>query len=374
MTILIIIFNFHLQIIYFFLKLLPSNPNKILLMSRQSNAPTVDFVLIQEELKKRGPKFKVIIITKKLEKKLTSAIIYYFNMYRQMFHLATSKACIVDSYIIPVSILKHKKKLLIIQLNHGIGNIKKFGYQTLKKEAGRSEKLTKLMKLHHNYDYVISNSKPISKFYAEAFNVPINKLLNIGQPKIDYIINIDRQKDKILEKYPHLNDKPVILYFSTFRTYEDDYLDKFIKHMDTEKYNIIIYLHFVMYEKYPELDDRLNVPGVYRCKDEFISDLLSVTDYVITDYSSFMFEPAILNIPTYLFIPDYEKYLEKNGLNIDIAKELDCYAYKDVKALFKAITKNKYDYKTLKKFKNKYIETADGNSTVKLVDLILKSK
>ena len=374
MTILIMLFKLHLQIIYFFLKLLPTNSKKVLLMSRQSNVQTVDFVLIEAEIKKRFTNYKVVSLTKKLEKKARAIISYYFSMYVQMFHLATAKACVVDSYIIPVSVLKHKKNLLIIQLNHGIGNIKKFGYQTLNKESGRDEKLAKLMKLHHNYDYVISNSAAVSKFYAEAFNVPITQLLNFGQPKIDYILNIRSQQENILKKYPGLKDKPVILYFSTFRAYEDDYLEKFIAKMPLQNYNIIIYPHFVMYEKHPSLAQKLDVPGVYRCKDEFISDLLSVADYVVTDYSSFMFESAILGISTYLFIPDYDKYTEKNGLNVDVAKELKPYAYRDAEKLFAAIAKGKYEPKTLKAFKACYIENANGDSTTKLVDLIIKGK
>ena len=59
-----------------------------------------------------------------------------------MYYLATSKVCLIDTYIIPVSILNHKKELTIIQLCHGIGNIKKFGYQTLKNESGKNEKST----------------------------------------------------------------------------------------------------------------------------------------------------------------------------------------------------------------------------------------
>ena len=48
-----------------------------------------------------------------------------------MYYLATSKVCVLDGYCIPASILKHKKKLKIIQIWHASGAIKKFGYQIL---------------------------------------------------------------------------------------------------------------------------------------------------------------------------------------------------------------------------------------------------
>ena len=96
-----------------------------------------------------------------------------------MYHLATSKVCLVDTYIIPVSILKHKKDLKIIQLCHGIGNIKKFGYQTAKNKNGKNNKLSKLLNMHYNYDYLISTSKETSNYYSEAFNMPLYKILEI---------------------------------------------------------------------------------------------------------------------------------------------------------------------------------------------------
>ncbi len=369
MNIFIKLFKWHLQIIYFFLKFLKTNNSKILLLSRQYNTKSIDFKLIEENIQNRYPNFKVVILTKKLNK--NHIISYYFHIYKQMYHLATSKICIVDTYIIPVSILSHKKSLIIIQMCHGIGNIKKFGYQTLEKESGKNAKLSKLMNMHKNYDYLISTSKATSKFYAEAFDIDITKILNFGTPKIDYLLNINIKKDEILKKYPNIKDKPVILYVATFRTYKDSYLKKFTEAAPLDKFNIIIHIHPVQYKYIPDIDNEINDERIYRCKDISTMDLLSISDYVITDYSSFVFESAILEKPTYLYVNDYDKYIEKNGLNINIYKELPGYVFKDAKELFNCIEKEKYNLKIIKKFKNKYIEVSDGSSTKKIVDFII---
>jgi len=370
MKILIRLFKWHLQIIYFFLKLLKTNNKKILLMSRQYNIKSLDFTLIEKDIHNRYPEYKVIVLTKKLNKK--HFLKYYFHLYKQMYHLATSKVCIVDTYIIPVSILKHKKNIIIIQMCHGIGNIKKFGYQTLKKESGKNEKLSKLMNMHRNYDYLISTSKETSKFYAEAFDMDITKMLNFGTPRIDYLLKIEQRKENILKKYPDIKEKPVILYVATFRTYKDNYLKHFIKSAHLDKYNVIIHIHPVQYKYVPDIDKDINDERIYRCKDIPTMDLLSIADYVITDYSSFVFESAILEKPTYLYVNDYDKYIEKNGLNIDIFKELSGYVFKDASKLFNCIEKDKYNKKIIKKFKEKYIEVNDGTSTKKIVDFIIK--
>jgi len=370
MTILIYLFKLHLKLIYFFLKFLKIDNSKILLLSRQSNTKSIDFELIEADIKRRYPNKKVVILTKTLLKH--NFISYYFHIFKQMYHLATAKVCLVDTYIIPVSILKHKEELVIIQLCHGLGNIKKFGRQTLKSESGKSEKLSNLMNMHGNYDYLISPSVETSKFYSKAFDMPIDKILPIGNPKIDYILDIYKNKEKILEQYPNLKEKPVILYVSTFRRYEDDYLQKFLEHVDFNKYNVVINIHPVAYKYHPDIEKNITDNRVYRCKEFTTQELLSVADIAITDYSSFVFESATLEIPTYLFVPDYDKYVSKNGLNVDIFKELPGYVYKDAKQLFEKIGKNDYDTNIIKNFKDKYITNCNGNATEILVDFIAK--
>ncbi len=371
MTILITLFKWHLRSIYFFIKLFTKQNNKqILFLSRQSATPSLDYRMLKEDFNKRYPEYKIVILNKLLLKK--NIISYYFHIYKQMHYLATSKVCLIDTYIIPVSVLKHKKGLTIIQLCHGVGNIKKFGYQTLKNASGKGEKLSKLMQMHEGYDYLISTSKATSKFYAEAFNMKMDQMINIGTPKIDYILNIKDKKEEVLKKYPHLKDKPVILYVSTFRTYEDDYLKKFTLNAPVDDYNIIMHIHPVAYKYHPDIDKYITDDRIYRCKDFPTVELLSVADIVITDYSSFVFESALLNIPTYLYVPDYDKYTKMNGLNVDIFKELPNVVCKNAKELFQKIKNNNYDYNNLERFKNKYIEYAKGDSTKKIVDFMIE--
>lgn len=371
MYIFIYLFKLNLKIVYFFLKLIPVNSKKIVLMSRQTNTKSIDYILIEENIKKRYPDYKLVILTKKLKKDFKSLINYYFHIYRQMYSLATSRVCLVDTYIIPVSILNHKKHLIIIQLCHGVGNIKKFGFQTLKKESGKNETVSKIMKMHCNYDYLISTSVETSKYYEEAFHMSSHQMLNFGPPKIDYILNINKKYNEVISKYPDIKDKPVILYVSTFRTYEDDYLEKFIASAPLDEYNVIIHIHPVAYRMHPNIDEIIKDDRIYRCKDIQTVDLLSVADYVVTDYSSFVFESAILEKPTYLFVPDYDKYTSKNGLNIDIFKELPKYVFKNSKDLFDSIKNKKYSKTTIRKFKEKYIENTNGDSTRRLVDFMI---
>ena len=103
-----------MNVIYSILKLLKTQ-NKVTLISRQSDTISIDFKLLVEELKKANPEIKVVVLTKKLGKSWADKVKYFFHMFTQMYHIATSKVVVLDSYCIVISILKHKKELKVIQ-------------------------------------------------------------------------------------------------------------------------------------------------------------------------------------------------------------------------------------------------------------------
>ena len=84
-----------MQIIYQLLKLFPVK-NKIVMISRQSNDPSIDFILLRDEIEKEAPACKVVFLCKTLDGGVDSTfrrkLGYMCHMLCQMYHLATSKA------------------------------------------------------------------------------------------------------------------------------------------------------------------------------------------------------------------------------------------------------------------------------------------
>ena len=134
LSVLLTVFKVHLKIIYFFIKLFTTPKDKVLMLSRQSNEANIDFIMLQDEIKKQYPNIEVKIMCRKIPKKFLKKVSYYFYMIKTMYHLANSKVCIVDGYELQVSILKHKKELIIVQIWHALGAIKKFGKQVINKK------------------------------------------------------------------------------------------------------------------------------------------------------------------------------------------------------------------------------------------------
>lgn len=358
MNILIRIFLWHLKFVYFFLKLFKTK-EKVVFMSRLSNKESIDFKYLENDLKNHD--IKVVVMCKKLDNYFS----YYFHFYKQMYELATSKVCVVDSYIPLVSVLNHKKELKILQLWHSLGAIKKFGLDNLGQENGRKESIANVMKMHQKYTNIISCSNYTDKYYAKAFGYNKDVFLHYGLPRIDYLLKEKNKiKKKILKKYPSLANKKTILYAPTFRRDKEDKTEEIINEIDFNKYNIIIKSH-------PLHKLNINNDRIYKCKEFKAMDLLTVSDIVITDYSGIALEAYVLNKKVYYYLFDYEEYDRKTGLNVKLDKELPNVVFRDSKNLKKILSKN-YPIKEVETYKNKYLETLDGNSTKLICNKIIE--
>lgn len=351
------------RFIYFFLKLLPTQ-NKVVLISRFNKTTSIDFKLIEEEIKQVSPNTSIKILNHKLRNKF----LLICDVLIEMYHLATSKAAIIDSYVIPVSILNHKKNLIIIQIWHALGAIKKFGHASLNTKEGASTKTAQIMDMHKNYNYVIASGKETVPFYAKAFNIDESKIKVFGMPRVDYLNN-ENVKNKIIKEiykvYPTLKEKKNILYVPTFRKNQTIPYNDIINKINFSKYNLIIKKHI---SDPSEIKTDKNIILDYKFDS---IDMLFVSDYVITDYSAIAFEAAFLNIPTFFFIYDIEKYKKNRGLFINMTnEEVSGFISTRPNEIIKAIEENIYDLSKVKNFKKKYVSNTNGNSTKYIVKLL----
>lgn len=354
-----------LRFIYFFMKKLKTK-DKILFLSRQSNNISLDFRLIIDGLE--GESYKIVTLCQRIESTKGLNFNFIINIFKSMYHLSTSKVCIIDSYSLPVSILKHKKDLIIIQIWHAMGKIKQSGYQTLDKPDGRSKKIATLLDMHKNYDIIVAGAKAWNKAYCESFNVNEDKLWNIGLPRAAYIYNNKKEiQNKIYKKYPNLKtNKKIILYSPTFRVSKNSSTEEIINNINYEKYILIITSH-------PKQQLNINNPNIYTSANLKVNiyELLTICDYFITDYSSLAVEAAAISKKTYYYLYDYEEYIKRNGLNLDTFKEFPKITFKSGKKLIDNLQNEEYDLESFNSYKRKYVPKDLKNATNKLVEYII---
>lgn len=352
------------NIVYLPFRLLKTK-KKAVILSRQSDVPTLDILLLAEEFEKQGIEYTML--TKKLNKSIISAVSYAFHMLAQMYHIAVSEMIVLDGYCILVSVLPKKKGQKVLQMWHSMGAIKKFGWQTIGKQWGSSVSVAETMKLHRNYDYAIAPSKITADHFSEAFHIDRDKIILLGLPRIDYLLQEAQDKVSLIKSsYPQISEKINVLYAPTFRRNSGIEIAALIDSFDFSKFNLILKKHWLDKTDYSWAEEK----GVII--DEVFSSLdwMKVCTKVITDYSAISLEAAIMEKELYLYIADMDIYSDKVGTNVDFKEEsISCYVHKDAAELGSNL-KEKYDLPLLRQFKEKYIEADTKNCAAQLAEFV----
>ena len=348
---------------------------KIAIISRESDSKSLDIAMLEEELLRRG--CDVTVLSKLLTKeKSIKALGYIGHMVKQEAAILRSDVVVLDTYCIPASMLPHRRGTKVVQMWHALGAIKQFGWQTVGKEGGSSERTARLMKMHHGYDYVVSPSDVTAEHFCEAFRVGRDAVIKCGLPRIDYIKSValgDRQAGTaaaIAAAYPQLgsNGKKIVLYAPTFRRGRAVDTQSLIDAFDPAKYDIVVKLH-PLYREGTAQSTGSNV-----IFDEKFSsyDWLAAADIVISDYSSYVIEATLADKPLFIYAYDIDDYAKSTGLNIDFDNEpISPYVFRDAKALAAAADRSGYDMEALHSFRDRYIDIDTDNCTAGLADIIL---
>lgn len=237
-----------------------------------------------------------------------------------------------------------------------------------------------------NIDIFCCTGEYDREIYIRDFNVKPQNILKSGLPRNDKlysILNAPKKEELILRKKKILNipiNRKVILYAPTWRDSKDS----------GNSYDIALPVDFRVWKR--ELGDEYvilfrahsfttNVVNIafndflIDCSSDNydLNDLLQVSDILISDYSSIIFDFSILEKPVICFVYDYEQYKNDRGLYIDLEKEFSdavCYSQKEVLQKIKNL-----DYleecARAKRFKEHYLY-ANNNATELCVNSLFK--
>lgn len=353
-----------LKAIYAPLKLLPTQ-QKVVFISRQSDYPSIDFKLLHAKFKEEHPDYKVVILTKQIN----GLVEYATHIFRQIIHIATSKVIVLDSYCIPVSILRHKKSLKIIQMWHSIGSMKKFGYAMIGKEEGSDGHVARIMDMHKNYTHVLIASLNYSNDYLEGFKVEAGEIEEIPLPRVDLLTDKEYAKHKrtqLKKANPKLANKINILYYPTFRkeTSDKDMLkvQNLINSIDFNKYNLIYKPHVL---SNIEIKDKRVIVA-----DSSDFEIIFAGDCMISDYSSVIYEAGLLGMPVYLYAYDWQEYKHKREFNLNLEKDIPTIFTDDPMNIISAIEKDDFDFEAFDFFIKRNVSVSKKSSCDKILDLM----
>lgn len=317
--------------------------------------------------------FKFLMFSDPAGHRKIKNIIKFLKLY------ATSKVVIVDDYFRLLNLVTKRDDIKLFQLWHACGAFKTFGFTRLGKKGGPKQTDPN----HRMYDYAIVSSQEIAKHYAEGFGLSDENVVATGIPRTDIFMDKEyasKIRSSFYERYPQLKNKKIMLFAPTFRGngqmsafYPTDAFDieKAYEGLGGE-YAILIKLH-------PFCEERFEIPEKYSdmiidmSDEDELNDLLFVTDLLVTDYSSVIFEASLLNIPMMFYAFDLYDYIASRDFYYDFEGFVPGKIVFSENELINAINKKDFESEKVDGFKNKFFDDLDGKSSERVTDLILEN-
>lgn len=356
------------------MKIFPIKKNRCLLYSSYGTTYGCNPKYISKKLVENYKELEVVWVLNNPEKYSIEGVKIVKNMSLNYFYnLATSKV-IVTNFRTPRN-FKKRKNQKYIQTWHSSLRLKQ-----IEKDAENSlpkEYLVQSKEDSEKIDYLLSGCKYSTNIFKRAFWYE-GEILEVGTPRNDFIFNMDEKKRLEIKKELGLKESDkVLLYAPTFRKknsldiYNMDYKEllKSLEKRFSGEWKILMRLHPHLINLSSQIENS-NVLDVTKYDD--IQELLGITDVLISDYSSLMFDFSITKKPCFLYVPDLEEYtLQDRKLYFKI-EDLPFITALNNCELNEKISKFSYDkYEDeLKEFLKKIGSFEDGNASKKVAKLI----
>lgn len=367
-------------------KLLPINKRIILFESNLGRNYTGSPKAIYEEMVRQGLdlKYRCYFILEHPETNIPGAARTVKRTRLKYFYLFAVAGTWVCDTRLPKYIIK-RPECTYIQTWHGTP-LKKLALDMdtvhMAGEKGIENYKKNFYDNAQTWDYLISQNHFSTEIFRRAFAFG-KEMLEIGYPRNDVLFAKNNEKDikELKKKLGIPIDKRVILYAPTWRDNEFYGKGKY-KFNPSLDFNalrdslgddtvMIVKYHYLVMD---QIDWTPYQGFIYSCDLSYdISDLYLVSDMMITDYSSVMFDYSLLKRPMLFFCYDLEDYKDSlRGFYFDFLAEAPGPVTQTTEELIASI-KN-YDPSLYKEkqeaFYRKYNHADDGHASEKVVELI----
>ncbi|MEW2167647.1 CDP-glycerol glycerophosphotransferase family protein [Streptomyces sp. NPDC007084] len=235
----------------------------------------------------------------------------------------------VDNQSYPLKLTK-RPRTTYLQTWHGSA-LKRMGFDEpewkLKSRAAQDTQQRTL----DRFDRFLIRSEHDVRTLARAFRLQERTLLRVGYPRNDALVQArlreqsgePRERGPLAAELGIPDDKQILLYAPTFR-HRGNGQKRFELPFDVERfadtfgdrYVLLVRSHYLNHVVLPP-SVRGRVVDVTAQHD--MTPLLALADGLITDYSSVMFDYALLDRPLFFFVYDYEEYVhEGRGTYFDL--------------------------------------------------------
>lgn len=360
-------------------RLLPLR-RRIVLATANAEHISGNLAFIRDELERRGSSVPVVNLAHRSGGGVGGRLAGLWHGLLAGYHLATARVTVVDDYFFPMYVIKPRAGTTFVQVWHACGAFKKFGYSVLEKSFGADEAYVSMVRIHTNYDVCLVSSMSVAPFYAEAFGQPLERFVSdIGIPRTDVLfgdVALERAA-AVRARYRLPEDRTVVLYAPTFRGESvvsasyDDFLD--LARMAASLADD----HIVLMRLHPFVRHRLRIPpelsgfALDVSDHPDINELMLVSDLLVTDYSSAIYEFSLLGRPICFLAPDHLAYEGERGFYFDYLSGVPGPVFETTDELARYLREGQFDIARVAAFRQANFDVADGHASARVVDRIL---
>ncbi len=293
--------------------------------------------------------------------------------------IATAKYVFMNEASNTMSAMPLRPETKIIQLWHGCGAFKKFGFSTADLLFGASREEQLKHPFNKNYSLVTVSSPEVIWAYNEAMNIDESTgiVQATGSSRTDIFYDekfLEEAREHIYELVPQAKGKKIILYAPTFR-------GRVAKAETPDMLNIKMFYealgdeYVLLIKHHPVVKNPPAVPEKYKnfAMDVgnilSIEELLSTADICISDYSSLVFEYSLFEKPLIFFAYDLDEYFDWRGFYYDyfeLAPGLIAKTNFEMIDYIKNIDE-RFDKKAIQDFRYKFMRSCDGHATQRII-------
>ena len=300
---------------------------------------------------------------------------------KRSYRVATSRVVIVDDYFFPIYPVKKRSGVTIIQVWHACGAFKRFGRATLESEWGADEIFLKWVPIHANYDLTLVSSASIAQIYADAFGQSVETVTAaFGIPRTDALapsLRRDANEREVRTRLGLTDNRTTILYAPTFRGADmkgagaPELLDIAALYRALgDQYRLVLRLH-------PFVKSAMRIPEEARdfvvdaSREPDVNEVMLAADILVTDYSSIIFEYALLHRPMAFLAPDLAAYERERGFFFDYRSGVPGPVVETTEQLVAWIDAKAFDLPRVAKFAAESFDVMDGHATERLVEQVV---
>jgi CDP-ribitol ribitolphosphotransferase len=326
---------------------------------------------LHAEIRRARPGVRVTTLLEPYSYGLAGKLAYLLRLVRGTYLLRTSSLFVVDNAYLPVHVAPHRVGTTVVQVWHAVGALKRFGADTA---GGLTEPERSF--LHHHYDYVVCAGEASRGPYSAALRTPAERVLPLGVARTDFFFDraaLAASRERMLAAYPALREGRVVLYAPTFRGRGRG--KRPASGFDPTAVRAALPAgHVLALKSHPNLDPTLVAASGFDVVIDpalELNEAFAAADVLVTDYSSSIFEWALLRRPLVLLTADLEEYERDPGLYLDARTELIGERVDRADDIPRAIAEARVDEVTWTAFIGRQVEACDGHASARFVERFL---